>query len=260
MSIVVNDVVSVMRKLAPESFAEQWDNPGLNIGSLLKPVKKIMITLTVTSELVDRAISEQIDLIIAHHPLIFKGLTSIRTDQYQGTMIAKLLTNNISVYCSHTNLDRAPQGLNYWLANMLELKDQAVLEPDLADASIGLGRIGTIPKVELMVLGEQIEDLLQTKVRIVGNRNQICKRVAVCGGSGSSLIPQAKALNADVLITGDVKYHDALDAQELGLAIIDAGHFATEKIMIDHVRNYLIMKFPEIKILKSSEGDNPFWD
>lgn len=259
MSYIVKDVIDTMRKLAPESYAEHWDNSGFNLGSLSQTVNKIMVTLTITSELADKAVSEQVDLIISHHPLIFKGITAIRTDQYQGALIAKLLNNNISVYCSHTNLDRSPRGLNHWLANMLDLKDQIVLDPDFSDASIGLGRVGTIPAVKLGVLVEEIEKMFRTKVRTVGNKDQICSKVAICGGSGGSFISLAKTHNADVLITGDIKYHEALDAQELGLALIDAGHFATEKVMIDKVSEYLFAEFPEIKILKGSEGDNPFW-
>lgn len=259
MMYQVEDLVKAMEKLAPKSLAESWDNSGLNLGALDSQVYKVLVTLTITSELVERAVDEKVNLIIAHHPLIFSGLKSIRTDQYHGQLIAKLLSNNIAVYVSHTNLDRAPRGLNYWLANLLDLQDQSVLDPDPSDRTVGLGRIGKINPTKLEKIGSQLEELLETKVRMVGDPSQFCQRIAVCGGSGGSMIALAAAKKADLLITGDVKYHDALDAQEKGLSVIDAGHFNTEKIMIPKISKYLEAEFPEIEILKGFEGDNPFW-
>lgn len=246
-----------MEKLAPLGLALEWDNSGLQIGSYLQPVEKIMVTLTVTESIVDRAVAEQVDLIVAHHPLIFQPLMSIRTDLAPGRSLQKLLANNIAVYSSHTNLDRAQFGLNYWLAESLNLHDHKILEAS-EDGDVGLGRIGYIKPVKLQEFVEQLNTLWQIRVRYVGDPQQECKIVAICGGSGSSLITTAWQENADVFVTGDIKYHDALDAQALGIALVDAGHFATEKIMISRVARYLKSKLSSVAVVEAWDGDNPF--
>lgn len=258
MPLTVKSCIAVMEELAPAAYALKWDNPGLQLGELGSRIDKILITLTVTERLVQKAVAADVDLIISHHPLIFTPLNKIRTDLPLGSMIKNLLVNRISVYASHSNLDRAPFGLNYWLAEELKLKQHTILIEDELNNDIGLGRIGMIKPISLGNLVSQINLLWQTKVRYIGNINRICRKVAVCGGSGSECIDHAWIKNADVIITGDVKYHSALDAQGLGIAVIDAGHYATEKIMISKVAQFLKTKLPDVTIIERSEGDNPF--
>ena len=123
----VEHCIQVMEELAPASYGLDWDNIGLHLGHPKNEVHRILVTLTITDAVVYKAVNEQVDLIISHHPLIFKPLKNIRTDLPGGWIIKMLLNNDIAVFCSHTNLDRAPQGLNYWLAEDLQLKDHKVL-------------------------------------------------------------------------------------------------------------------------------------
>ncbi|MDI9420244.1 MAG: Nif3-like dinuclear metal center hexameric protein [Firmicutes bacterium] len=257
MSVSADTCIRLMEAIAPPEYALAWDNSGLQVGSRTAAVDKIMVALTVTENAADRAIADGIDLIIAHHPLIFRPLPSIDTDLPIGRIIKKLLQNEIVVYACHTNLDRAQFGLNYWLAESLQLRSHKILEPE-PNQELGLGRIGYHDPVPLRDLAARLKEKWQTQVRYVGEPHKQCRKIAVCGGSGSDLIHTAWSQQADVLITGDLDYHTALDAEALGLAVIDAGHFATEKIMIGRVASYLRTKLPTVTVVELWEGEDPF--
>ncbi|NLH31125.1 MAG: Nif3-like dinuclear metal center hexameric protein [Firmicutes bacterium] len=257
MSVTVDACVKAMEALAPPELASAWDNSGLQIGSRAAIVERIMVTLTVTENAVERAVTDQADLIVAHHPLIFKPLKAVDTDLPVGRAIQKLLSHRIAVYACHTNLDRAQFGLNYWLAESIGLRNHRILEPDL-NQEHGLGRIGSLDPISLADLAAKLGKMWRTQVRYVGDPQALCSKIAVCGGSGSDLIHAAWSKHADVLITGDVKYHAALDAAALGLAVIDAGHYATESIMITKVAAYLRTKLPTVTVTELWEGEDPF--
>lgn len=249
-----------MEQLAPRHLAEDWDNVGLQLGEYQQSVSGIMVTLTVTPALVQRAIHEGTKLIVAHHPLIFRPLKKIRTDSPAGRMIADLIKNDIAVYVSHTNLDHAANGLNTWLAEDLGLEAASVLEPWDDTLETGLGRVGLCDPVTVHELAQRLAQRWHARVRFCGNPKTVCKKIAVCGGAGGKLVGKAFASGADVLVTGDVGYHDALDAEQLGLAVIDAGHFATEQIMLKYIAKHLEQELGEdsIDIVQGRDGDNPW--
>ncbi|NLJ80219.1 MAG: Nif3-like dinuclear metal center hexameric protein [Firmicutes bacterium] len=256
--LTVQDVAAFLEKLAPLELASDWDNVGLQIGRPLKKISTVLVTLTLTNPVFQEALDSGSDLIVAHHPLIFNPLKAIRTDDYHGKMIASLLEHDLALYVSHTNLDQAPKGLNHWLAQALGLKDVTVLVPGDDSERSGLGRVGTIAPISVGQMADQLRKLWRTSVRVVGDKKQIINKVAVVGGSGGDLSGVAKAAGADLLITGDVSYHHALDAQSLGLAVIDAGHFATEKIMVRKVAEYLRNYFgPDLDVMEAA-GRDPF--
>jgi dinuclear metal center YbgI/SA1388 family protein len=150
----------------------------------------------------------------------------LNTEIYPGNVISEACKNEISILAAHTNLDTAQGGINDMLASLFQLKEAAVLQP-----RSGIGRIGYLPeRCQLFSLVETIKDLLDASiVRVSGMREKWIRRVAVVGGSGGGLVSTASAMGADALVTGDVSHHDALLAQTLGLALVDAGHFHTEK-------------------------------
>lgn len=257
MKYRVQDFCQIMEELAPLELALEWDNVGLQIGNPSKKVSTVLVTLTVTMDVVQRAIESGVDLLISHHPVIFKPLRQIRTDTPEGSLLATLLKHDLAVYVAHTNLDQAPQGLNYWLARDLALEGQKVLVP-VNNSAAGLGRIGTVRPVSLGALARQVEELWSCPVRMVGDQEQEVCTVAVVGGSGGDFVAQAKKAGADVLITGDVSYHDAMDARSLDLAVLDAGHFATEQIVAAELGRYLGDHFGDhVQILQDNSGD-PF--
>lgn len=257
MEYKVQDFCTIMEELAPLDLAMEWDNVGLQIGDVNKTVSKVLVTLSVTMDVVRNAIDQEVDLVIAHHPLIFKPLRHIRTNSPDGALLAALLKHDIAVYVAHTNLDQADTGLNHWLAREVGLKDPRIFLP-VEGASAGLGRIGEVAPVALGEFAKRLEALWGCPVRIVGRDQQTVSVVAVIGGSGGDYVHQAKAAGADVLVTGDVSYHDALDATQIGLAVLDAGHFYTERIMVAEVGRYLQERFGDGICVLQDTSTNPF--
>lgn len=354
MSVTCRQIIQELDKLAPPKLAEKWDSVGLMVGNPGQEIKKLWTTLDVTLELVEAAARDQVDLIVSHHPLIFKALKQLDMSTASGKIMEKLIKANISVVSAHTNLDNAYGGVNDVLAQTLMLQDirpltvdfreqlvklvvfvpadyeQAVYEAvmaagaghighyshcafvttgtgsflPLADThpfigqqgqltrttevrletilpeqlvtpvveamiavhpyeevaydlyplqnqgkSTGLGRIGRIEPVCLQDFIVTVKKQLHIDwVNVVGQPEQLIGSVAVCGGSGASLIQQAKTRGADVLVTGDVKYHDALEAAELGIAVIDAGHYSTEQPVVAFLANYIEECFPDLTV------------
>ena len=257
MTYKLADFCRRMEELAPLELALDWDNVGLQIGEPQKPIAAVLVALTVTMDTVQKAVEHGVDLIVAHHPVIFRPMRQIRTDTPEGALISTLLKHDLSVYVAHTNLDQAERGLNHWLAVEAGLEEQQVLVP-AHDSNAGLGRIGSICPMSLGAYAERLEALWDVQVRVVGDRERTVTKVAVVGGSGGDFMQHAKAAGADVLVTGDVSYHDAMDALGLGLAVVDAGHFSTEQLMVREVAGYLQRTFGKhIRILQDT-STNPF--
>lgn len=346
MSVTCREVIAELEKLAPAYLAEKWDNVGLLVGHPEQTVRTILVTLDVDQQAVEQAIAVGADMIVAHHPVIFKGVNRIRSDFPQGNLLFALIQNGVAVYAAHTNLDIAPGGVNDVLAQKFALKNsrpltevyreqahklvvfvpvshadqvrmamaeagaghignyshcafqtqgvgtflpladttpyigqqgklefvdecrietivpgrlrsriiQAMLAAhpyeevayddyvlDNKEASYGLGRIGEL--TESVLLGEfisQVKSKLNlNSLKVAGSSKTRINKVAVCGGSGADLIKHAIAAGADVFLTGDVKYHEAQQGVNEGLAIIDAGHFATEQPVVGSLTCYL---------------------
>ncbi|MFD2925993.1 Nif3-like dinuclear metal center hexameric protein [Halobacillus naozhouensis] len=364
-TIKAKGVIQQLDEISPKHYAFDWDNVGLQVGSLHKPVSKVMITLDVLENVVDEAIEKNVDLIIAHHPLLFVSLKQINTDTPKGRVISKLLQHDITVYAAHTDLDVAAGGVNDVMADLLELEDLvpmietgqddlvklAVFVPeDYADTlrnaiseagaghlgayshctfqskgqgtfiplegtdpfigkqgelervdeyrletifpksrlsavldamnhahpyeeaaydlypvlnngeKRGVGRVGTLSKEltlsELCHVVKQQYDI--PALRYVGNPDQLIKTVAILGGSGEKYIHDAKKTGADVYITGDLSFHLAQDAEQMGLALIDPGHHV-EKVVAPKLQELLQEKCgPEVTFVVSSSQTEPF--
>lgn len=362
--IMMNDVFKIIEDLAPKSLAYEWDNVGLQIGSTNKPVKKIMITLDVLERVVDEAIEKDVNLIIAHHPLLFKPLKQVNYDSPSGRILQKLIKYDITVYAAHTNLDVASGGVNDTLCSVLDLQSRRVLldekakkllklaiyvpnthEEQVREAiseagaghigeyshctfktqgqgtfkpldgtnpfigtkgkleyvdevkletivpegilsavlkemekahpyeevaydifplenegdRIGIGRIGELDRtMTLEEFCKMIKVKLEvSQLRVTGDLSKPVKTVAVLGGSGEKYIHQAKKKGADVYITGDMTFHTAQDAWQMGLAVIDPGHYM-EKVMKQSVKAYLEEKLHDVNIILSNTNTDPF--
>jgi len=368
-TLKISDMVGIINKISPQFLAESWDNPGLQVGDPKGEVSRIMIALDASQLTVAEAISSKCQLLITHHPLIFKPLKSISAETPTGSSVYSAVKNDLSIVSMHTNYDVACDGLNDELAVRLGLCDfvplqsqtlqqlvklvvlvpvdhlERVREAMFAHAeslgdykecsfsaagegtftplpganpfignvgqrekvdefrlellltrenvaravktlmavhpyeepafdlypllnegkTYGLGRVGKIASpTPLRVFVEQMAARLGCpKLRFVGNPAALIGKVAVCGGSGASLMRAAVRSGADVLVTGDVKYHDARDAQELGIALVDAGHFFTEKIMVEAVARRLEKSLAAsgmngIEVLRCAVEADPF--
>jgi len=341
MSVLkVNSIVQMLDKVAPKKLAENWDNVGLIVGDGSQKVESVLISLDAPEWVVDEAVEKKVDMIICHHPLIFKPIKRVTKDDSTGRKLIKLITHNIALYAMHTNYDSAQGGMNDLLIERLGFEKSELIDPKELDRIFklvvyiplgyeekvkealfkagagnignygecgfqisGMGQykpgekttpfIGTVGKLETTPeirfetvvrssdLGKVMKaliknhpyeevayDLIPTEntldeyglgkigelqepealsefaqrvkaalrvdsLKIIGASDKMIKKVAVIGGSGSDYWQKAKIKGADVLITGDVDYHTMIDALEGGMTLIDAGHFGTEKIMME---------------------------
>lgn len=245
--------MNILEQLSPLKYAMTWDNVGLLVGREEKEVKTIMIALDATDEVIDQAISKNVDMLITHHPLIFSSMKRITEDGFIGSRILKLIGNDISYYAMHTNFDVA--GMAEAAADKIDLIDREVLEPiyieeDEKSINIiesnqyktqGIGRTGNFIKV--MTLEECARFVKQRfdleYVTVSGELTSKIDRVSISTGSGKSFVEKAIKQKAQLLITGDIDHHTAIDAKARGLSIIDAGHFGTERFMVSYVKDYL---------------------
>lgn len=363
----VQQVITLMEQLAPRSYAESWDNVGLMVGDRNAIITGVLTTLDVTEEAISYAIEHDCNLIVSHHPLIFKGLKQLSCDTAQGRMINQLIQHNIAVYSAHTNLDIAPGGLNDMLAERLGLIDikgfiktgedtlykiTTFVPESSADAvrhamgtagagKIGnyehcsfslygegrfigneeshpvvgevgtltvapeaqvnaivdgahlrqviesmkaahpyeevayevvslveptastqyLGRVGRLPNaLNLDTFREWVQEALpEANIRFAGVAPKEIQSIALCSGAGAEFIKDAVRLHVDAYVTGDVKYHDAQLAKELGLLVVDAGHFGTESIVASGLRDYLLSKELAVPVKAFTEQNDFFF-
>lgn len=234
----------------PSCLAEDWDNVGLQIANENIIINNVLITLDITSDVIEYAKEKRFELIISHHPLIFSPISSIIAfNNYLSFLIKELLLYNIAVFVIHTNLDKICFKLLSQIFNLKNIKP--IKEETNSSLEVGTGSYGEFPmEVTLKELLDMIKKKLNIeKLRYVGNLNKRVRIVGTCGGTGTSLInAQLLKKKIDVLITADLKYHTALDARQMGISVIDAGHYHTEKILLPHLKETLENMFSDTKI------------
>ena len=248
-----SEIKALIEKAFPPSCAEEWDNVGLLVGRGNKEVTKLLLTLDITPFVVREAIDARVDMIVSHHPMMFSGINRITDDTTEGKMLLDLIENDIAVFAAHTNLDSAKGGLNDYLAKLFELKNTDVVLKGNTDGA-GLGRIGDLPSE--MTAGEFaaiVKEKLNTPVRASGDLNKKIKRVAVGSGASDDIAATAVSMGADLIVTGDLKYHRTQDIVALGAVMIDAGHYPTEIISIDIFEE--VLKYTGLEIVKSKNKD-----
>jgi dinuclear metal center YbgI/SA1388 family protein len=240
MTTTICDFLGHLNTIVPFALAESWDNCGLQAGHPDGTVTRVMVALDVTMDVMDAALRWGADLVLTHHPLMIKPLTQLNFGTMPGSAIAMAAMHNISIISLHTNLDKVQGGLNDRFSNMLGLYELSCLQsscdkkvPD--DSQEGLGRVGRLPvPMTLEELGEQVKGVFKAPhIRMVGDPNMMVETVAVCTGSGESLLKEVFCSGAQAYITGDIKYHGAREIEMSGVGGIDVGHFASEHIAID---------------------------
>lgn len=254
----VADILAYIETIAPPYMAEDWDKIGLNCGRLNKKVKKLLVALDPFPHVCQEAIQAGADLLVTHHPLIWEpGFITDATTQ--GQCVLTLTEHGIAHISAHTNLDCAPGGVNDTLANALGLKDVSVIEPkgtDLQGREWGLMRIGTVDVQPLDRYLATVKDALACDGLRYVNGGKAVNRVAVGGGACGSELHDAAKAGCDTFVTSDVKYNQFWDAKELGINLIDAGHFHTENPVCKVLAEKLAAAFPDVEIvLSESHGD-----
>ena len=253
--MLCKDIMSVIEKKYPLNYALSWDNVGLLVGRDDKEVKKIYIALDATDEVIDEAVKNSADMLITHHPMIFSPIKKIHNLDFVGGRILKLIQNDISYYAMHTNYDVL--GMAELSGDKMNMKDAEILEVtaegDIGeeDEPEGIGRVSDLEiPMTLRECCENVKDAFHLgAVKVFGNLEDKVKRIAICPGSGKSVIQAALDKHADVLITGDIGHHEGIDAVAQGLAIIDGGHYGIEHIFIEDMRQYLEKNLKDVEVI-----------
>ncbi len=243
------EIIEVIEKVAPPSLAASWDNCGIQVASLKADIKCMAVCLDPSPTSIDSAINSGADFVLSHHPLLIEGRLPSKIDHYH-QVLRLLFKNDVALYAAHTSLDINPQGPVGWLANALKLKNCQVLEPVGEFDSGTIAGYGLVGDLEQQINYIQLLNILKEHMDIgpaslCGEVPNIIRRVAYCTGSGSSFMSKAFAKQADIFITGDVKYHSAL---ETPICTLDVGHHSLEEHMMYKFSLELIKLLPKIEV------------
>lgn len=254
----VGDITAALEAFAPLRIQESWDNSGLLIGSAEDPVHGVLVGFDCTPELIDEAVEKGCDMVVTHHPLIFKGIRRIDGKDPVGAAVMKAVKAGVAVYAAHTTADKVLAGVSGAMARRLGLQNVEILGPE-EDGSVGLGCIGDFPEP---LTGEQALALVKEKfgLRVIRSSAPLetpITRVALLGGSGGGEIPLAQARGAQLYITADVSYHNFFTPQ--GFMVMDIGHFESEVEIVDILLAEIRKKFPNFAGYKSAllDRSNP---
>lgn len=263
-SIKFSDLIEVIEHDYPVSLAESWDQVGIHFGNPNDDVRRVMAVLDIRENTLREAILNQVDTLIVHHPPIFKPIQRFNTARKDIALYEKLIKHGIKVYAMHTNFDVALDGMNDWLCEALGLVNISSLMFDADDNNPKIGRIGQFHrKLSRYELIQKVKDAFNLeKLTVIESQSRShYQNVAIVGGSGVEFAENALAQEADVFITGDIKYHDAQYCEDLNMMTIDAGHYI-EAIFSEKMYDKLIQWSQRhdwsIDIVESQESTNPF--
>ena len=237
------DILNLLRRIAPPELAESWDNNGLLCGRADAPVTKILVALDPFEAVAQEAIDIGAQLIVTHHPLIFRPAASVTDETSVGRTLLALIEHGIAAINAHTCLDAAPGGVNDALAAALELEDVA--------SCGGMWRMGLVPKQPVSHFAALVKHRLGANGVRFADAGRPVQRVAVCGGAGMDYLQEILDAGCDTFVTGDVKYNGFWDAADLGINLIDAGHFPTENPVCGVLADAIRAAFPEVEVCLS---------
>ncbi|MEG1755741.1 MAG: Nif3-like dinuclear metal center hexameric protein [Clostridia bacterium] len=250
--MLLKNFIAAVEQVAPLELAETWDNPGLLVGTDRKQVHSVLVALDCTTAVAQEACERDCDLILTHHPLFFQPIRRLLPNDPAVAAAFVLIKNRIGLYAAHTNLDAAQGGVNDVLASLFGLMD-------ILPFGGGMGRIGTLQKaVKLVEFREDVNRILGARARFCGDPETVVARVAMIGGAGGSAYLEASMAGADVLLTGELKHHEALAANQIMLAVIDAGHYETENVVLLPWIRRLQEETDDVQYHIACSGVNPF--
>lgn len=263
--MICREIMEVIEQRYPKKYALEWDNVGLQAGRSDKEVRKIYIALDATDEVIDEALRWGADLLLTHHPLIFKPLKQVNDQSFIGRRILRMIRGDMSYYSMHTNYD--VMGMADLAGEFLDMEEPEVLEVTCVEQDgtenmreQGIGRVANLKKPmtvkECCVFVK--ERFALPSVKVFGEPEMMVNRIAVSPGSGKSVIGAALKKGADLLITGDIDHHEGIDAVAQKMAVMDAGHYGIEHIYIEDMRKFCEEHFPQIEV-KAAQIQHPFW-
>lgn len=260
----MDEIKSALERIAPPGLAEEWDNSGFQVRITDgRQIRRILVSLEISGDVVSEAISKGADMIVTHHPLIFGKISKVDDKQITGNYLIRLIQAGISVYSAHTSFDSALNGTNQYLAEQLGLEEIRPLAPSALPGAedCGMGRTGVFSEpLSFEAFMQRLVSACDRNIyRIAGKAPESVSKVSLCTGAGAEFIGAAAENGSDVYITGDVKYHDARDACETGVCVVDAGHFGTENIFSENFAAQLrAQKIEGLEVLVSESDLNPF--
>ncbi|MBR3624891.1 MAG: Nif3-like dinuclear metal center hexameric protein [Bacteroidaceae bacterium] len=255
----IKEIVDALERFAPLPLQDGFDNAGMQVGLTDADCAGALLCLDVTEEVLDEAISLGCNLVVSHHPLIFKGIKSLTGDNYVERCVMKAVKHDITIFSAHTNLDNAVNGVNFKMAEKIGLTHVEVLDPR-ADGwlNAGAGVVGELsePEAEEAFLRRIKQTFEVGCVKHTALKGRQIRRVALCGGAGAFLMPEAIKKGADAFITGEIKYHDYFGrAEEILLAEI--GHYESEQYTKEIFKKIISEQFPEVRVMMTSVNTNP---
>jgi dinuclear metal center YbgI/SA1388 family protein len=260
-AVDVAAIVETLRSLAPPELAESWDNVGLLLGDAAQPVERAMTCLTLSSDVAEEALERGAQLIVTHHPVLFRAVKSLTSETVEGRTLLKLLSAQVAVYSPHTAFDSSADGINAQLAAALNLSDVQPLRPALTpeNCTAGGGRFGTLPReMGLPLFLDHVKAALKVdRLQFGATGAPTIRTVAVACGSAAEFIADAVRLGCDALVTGEARFHSCLEAREAGLALVLAGHYATERPGLEQLARTLSAAHPELEVWASATEADP---
>ncbi len=255
----IRDILNEIEAFAPLRYQESYDNSGLQVGDDTQEVRGVLLCIDITEQVLDEAIEKGCNLIIAHHPLLFRGIKKITPTDATARCIIKAVQNQITLYASHTNMDKAPHGVSFKTAQKLGIQAERPLVPEAADPTFGLGIIGTLPQAEdahvFLLRAKRTLQLGALRHSDIPNGKKV-RRIALCGGSAFEFYTNAAREGADLYLTADVKYHQFFEAT--GSTILaDIGHFESEQFTKDIFYEILSKINANFAVIFSDRKTNP---
>lgn len=256
MPMKLRAIIETLERLAPLRFQDEWDNSGLQVGFPDAEPGGVLVCLDVTEAVVEEAIERRCDLIVSHHPLLFKALRQVSDATYQQRCVVRALAAGISVYSAHTSLDNAPGGVNHRIAEKLGLRDLRWLSPK-ADGESGSGLVGELPQPETEAdFLERVRSGFGVQcLRHSAPQGRMIRRVALCGGAGAFLLRDALRAGADCFFSGEFHYHDYFENR--GMLLCEAGHYQSEQFTQDLLLEYLTANCPGLRVVRTALDTNP---
>lgn len=267
MPRIVADALSVAERLWPIDGAEAWDAPGLLAGDPSAPLSRILLAVDAVADTVDEAVERGAELLVVHHPLLMRGVTTVAESTAKGALLARLVRGGTALYAAHTNADIVESGTSARLAELLGVERSIPIEPSTRYPGRGLGRVGALDEPQtLEAFARRVASILPPTVggvRVGGDPQRLVRTVAVCGGAGDSLLGHPAVRAADVYVTADLRHHPASEALETarvagGPALIDVSHWASESLWLENAAAELRAALPDVEIVVSARRTDPW--
>jgi dinuclear metal center YbgI/SA1388 family protein len=267
MAVTISELTTYLESIAPSHYQEDYDNSGLLVGDPNAEITGVMIALDATEAVIDEAVAKGCNLLVAHHPIIFRGLKRLTGRNYVERVVIKAIREGVALYAIHTNLDNVYRnGVNGKIAEKLGLENTRILSAKplvknglpAPDPEVGSGMIGTLPRSmsEIDFLQHLKSSMQVGCIKYTPLRNHEVRTVAICGGSGGFLLPKAITAGADVFVTADYKYHEFFDADGQ-IVIADIGHYESEQFTIELLHEIISKKYSNFARYCTSVKTNP---